>query len=317
MSQIVVNAEMGVLNKPLLKAWLNSHRSPITRKQSFYKLRRFLEMSGLNPLTMTSIDLEKYIFHALNNSERKYASGTIKGQIIAVKSLYKYLATKNPAYTDNPVSRLAIKLYESDQNRIIKVRKRALPLPVVRRVMNEFRAVRKETGKESSGIFLFKLLINSGLRISEALSLEYFDPKKAEKDAEYINYIKIINGQGFVYVLGKNRRAREFWLNKDFTKYLLTRGCVPGEFVIKNRWGNKLSSSGALYLIKYIGKKFLGEDTPYKWCVHSLRHTFITLQIKRGESALNIAKTVGHSAAVLESTYLSEVKNINQSFVLL
>lgn len=294
----------------IIRLWLEQVPSPVTRRNYEVKIRKFIRTTGLDPFTITSFALDEYLKRGL---EKKMNIGTLRGQLTVLNSLYRYVGTKKPDFI-SPVKGISVKLPDISDESVILTRKRALPKEMIEKVLRQFNDIENTTGDEPNGAFLFRFLLNTGLRISEALSLELFDEHKDNGDGRYINYVKVINGRGYVYVMGKGRRPREFFLSKDFTEYLLNHNLSAGEKIILNKHGRPLTSNGALYLMKYIERKYFKGYDVYKFTNHSLRHTYITMQVKNNESTINIAKTVGNSAAIIEKTYVSEAKDINEKF---
>ena len=292
----------------ILRLWLEQVPSEVTRLNYEYKLKKFIEKTKLDPFTVSSFQIDEYLKRALSKGVNV---GTLRGQLTVLNSFYRYVRQKKPDF-QSPVKSISVKLPDMKSDCAIKIRKRALSGELIAQVLKQFNEIEERTGEEPNGAFLFRFLLNTGLRISEALSLEYYDENKESGD--YINYVKIAGERGYVYVLGKGRRPREFHLNKTFTDYLIQHDPEPGERVIRNQRGKPLSSNGALYLMKFLQRKYFKGAGIFKFSNHSLRHTYITMQLKRNESPINVAKTVGNSVAIIEKTYLSEAKDINEGF---
>ena len=300
-----------VSKNQILSIWIRSLPAPGTRRNYSCYMKRFISQSGLDPFTLNSFELDEYLIQAMGKGIR---NGSLRLQVIALNSFYRYMGVKKPGYP-NPVRKKTVVVPYCVESTIIKIRKRALTPEQIYRVLNQFHDQEIKTGREPTGAFLFRFLINTGMRIKEALSLEFFDPGK-DRD-EYTNYLRIENGRGYILVMGKGNRPREFYLNREFTKYLTSRKLVAGERILQNRTGRPLAYSSAFQQMKVVAKRYLKGADVYKFSPHSLRHTYCTLQVKNDENPINIAKVVGNSAAMIEKTYLSEPKDINANYCFL
>lgn len=130
---------------------------------------------------------------------------------------------------------------------------------------------------------LIELILNTGLRPSEALSL-------SRKDVE--------NLPDSIVIIGKGNKPRKIFLNERvkywLKKYLEARkDNHPALFVThcrSNRWSLRRAEEAFHNLVKKVIN-----DTSRKITLHTLRHTFGTNLLRHGCPVDYIAKLMGHS----------------------
>ena len=145
--------------------------------------------------------------------------------------------------------------------------------------------LRKKLFAIKRDIVLIKLLLSTGVRISEALNIRL-------KDIDFIDKTININGKG------KKYRKIFFDLEnieKDFLLYIdnLKTLNIKHEFIFVNlKYGVKLTARGAqLLLKKYLNLAGLSLNiTP-----HTFRHTFASIAIEKGANIKAVSQILGHS----------------------
>lgn len=290
----------------LVRLWLECFPSENTRKAYSYFLGKFIRKAGASPLTLSSFWFDEYVKAELG---RKAKVNTIKGYLNCLSSFYGFVESKFPSFK-NPIQKVKVKLPETIGRQVINIRKRALPEKTIKGLLKKFSTEEKKSGREPLAFFLFRMLINTGARISELLSLEIYDPQK--DDGEYINFVRLDEDEAYVLLLGKAEKPREFYLSPEVTKYLKNHDLKPGQRIFLNSRGAPLTRFGAYHLLKEIEKNYLGGYEIFKFSPHSIRHSYITEQVRANQDSLNIAKTVGNSRSVIEKYYVSMPKNINE-----
>lgn len=134
--------------------------------------------------------------------------------------------------------------------------------------------------------------LNTGLRVSEVINLQWKDISLAQK------VITIRNKEGFKT---KSGRIRKIPLNESLVQLVnqLTKDSKgifkffkPDEYVFVNKRKNRFERS-------FISRKFKealrAHSFPEKYHFHCLRHTFITELIKRGVNINFVKEIAGHS----------------------
>ena len=131
---------------------------------------------------------------------------------------------------------------------------------------------------------LFGLLLNSGIRISEALKLKYSDIRQVN------HLVKSIT------VIGKGDKQRQIPLPENFGSqfytWLESRGGEYHHFLFEKESGKKPPTAHAVraYLHKILGKAGINKKvTP-----HKMRHTYATKLLSGGAQLVDIQALLGH-----------------------
>lgn len=143
-----------------------------------------------------------------------------------------------------------------------------------------------ERGKNLRDIAIIKLLLNTGLRVSEVCKLCAWD-------------IDLKPWSGTIAVQGKGQKFRTIPLNSEarevLTKYLKAYPRAPEARVFASTRGVLKGSITPVSVQKMFHKYRLkaGIDNP-GFTVHSLRHTFATRMIENGRSLVEVQALLGH-----------------------
>ncbi len=149
-----------------------------------------------------------------------------------------------------------------------------------------------EFGKNQRDLTIIKLLLNTGLRVSELCSLMWSD-------------IKITSRKGRLIVRsGKGGKRREIPLNKDARNALKDLGYSnhQGNFeaIFMGQRGPMTPRGVESMFRKYVAYTELNEVTP-----HKLRHTFCKNLIEAGVSLEKVAMLAGHENLETTRRYCS------------
>jgi integrase/recombinase XerD len=153
-------------------------------------------------------------------------------------------------------------------------------------------------------IALLELLISTGIRISEASSINLTDYDQLENS---------------LLIYGKNRKERMIYLSSSETRQaLLTYLAIREQFSPKdqsffvNKYGTRLS----IYGIENIFRKYLHlAKIETKATPHYLRHTFATELLNNGANIREVQELLGHSSIVTTQIY-TEVSMERKKYVL-
>ncbi len=146
------------------------------------------------------------------------------------------------------------------------------------------------------------LMLETGLRIGEALNLEWPDVT-----------LKPLHGSRFGFLRvreGKSKSARRVVPLTDRTLAMLKpRAANPnGPFVFGNRDGRRYVSTSINHLHrKAFAPKQDGKSRqlfPGEFVLHSLRHTMLTRLGEAGVDAFTIMRIAGHSSIVVSQRYI-------------
>jgi integrase/recombinase XerD len=148
---------------------------------------------------------------------------------------------------------------------------------------------RSKTPSEKRLHTLILVLIDSGLRIEEALSLK-------RSDVNLDQMLMTVKGKG-----GKERVVPfSFELRKALWKFTSKQN--PNcDVLFATRDGRKLQRRNVLRDFKLLCRK-LGFE-PVKRSIHALRHTFAVNYLRHGGSVFHLQKALGHSSLEMTRKY--------------
>ncbi len=146
------------------------------------------------------------------------------------------------------------------------------------------------------------LMLETGLRIGEALSLERADVVLEPVNEARFGYLRVREGKS------KNAR-RIIPLTDRVAEMLGTRlAHQPSEFVFGNRDGKRYVSTSINHLHRAaVAPKIKGKRIPIfpgDFVLHSLRHTMLTRLGESGVDAFTIMRIAGHSSIVVSQRYI-------------
>jgi len=304
---IPMTIEKTLLNE-YIPLWLNSLKSKETRKNYKYYINYFLKNFNLN--SISNLEIENF-FSDINNN----TNFSLLNQKKVASSLFNFLE-RMTSFT-NPLKKINFSVSNNNVIDILKIRRRALNNELCNKIILQLKSDKNETSNYSNELLIFICLLNSGMRVSELLSLELYSPIKDKNEQSYYNYLRLEGDRFFVLIKGKGGKFRYFFLNKNITTFLQEFPLKEGEPIFKNQKGNRLTRYGVYYYFEKIKKNYLTNDNIYKFSPHSLRHTYCTEMSKRNESPINVAKTVGNSVDMIEKVYYQNIKDINKDYYIL
>lgn len=272
--------------------------SPETKKNYGIILSDFVDFLSQNKVKLRKIKKDyigEYILHL--RDKKKNCSRTIRTKVEVIKSFISYLKKNIPEFRKNSIDLSGFKykvekkdaLSLSDDEVEILIKTVEKELEVTEETFNcaegKKKLLEKQVLAAKRDFVLVKLLIATGLRISEALNIK-------------ISHIDFNDKS--IMILGKGKKYRQFFydlenLEKDFLYYIdkWKNLKTNNDFIfVSIKCYNQLTPRGfQLLLKKYIKKAGLNSlITP-----HSLRHTFATLSIEGGANIKAVSQILGHS----------------------
>ncbi len=233
---------------------------------------------------LTHVDVEQ--FAGWQMRERGVKAHTVSRWASCLSSFYKW-AMKNGLVQTDPVyladkpkrpHRIPVWLEKEEQAALQKAIRNVDDLPenIFGRTREHIKDVRRRYD------FLFGLILNAGLRISEALQVKVRD-------------VRVVDGVAkSVRIIGKGNRERLVPLPEAFGQvfgYWLSD--KPKEdFVFAKEQGGKAPGPHAVraYLRRLIGRAGIDKKvTP-----HKLRHTYATRLLEAGAELVDIQALLGH-----------------------
>jgi integrase len=139
------------------------------------------------------------------------------------------------------------------------------------------------------------LLLETGLRLGEALALKWTDIELDPANGKRLGYLFVREGKS------KNAR-RHVSLTSRAQEMLVNRSLESkSEYVFANQ-------AGKPYLVTsldHLHKKLRADlQLPNDCVIHSLRHTFLTRFGEAGADAFTIKKVAGHSSVTISERYI-------------
>ena len=240
-----------------------SQNTIIKYQKILIEFNEFLVTNNFDIKVITHNEIEIFIKKLYY---RKLTNSTICLYISCLKSFFSFLEI-NEYIKNNPLE-------------LIEYPKREKTIPKFLfddEIIEFLKAIKKEKNILSKRDFIiFLLLFATGIRASELLELKITD----------IYEEKII-------VLGKGNVPREIPLSNYvkeeldyFIKNIWIQFNSQTNYLILNKFGNKLSYNGLYYIFK---KKLNDEITP-----HTLRHSFATNLLNNGMNIREIQFLLGH-----------------------
>jgi integrase/recombinase XerD len=240
---------------------------------------RWLEAAGKDWRALSHIDVEQFAGWQIR--ERGVKAHIVSRRASCLSSFYKW-AMKNGLVETDPVyladkpkrpHRIPVWLAKEEQEALRAATRRLDDLPenIFGRTREHIKGVRRRYD------FLFGLILDSGLRISEALAVRVRDVRVADGIARSVR------------VIGKGNRERLVPLPKDFDQVFGFRLSDRGkdDFVFA-----KAPSAHAVrgYLRRLLDRAGLDKKvTP-----HKLRHTYATRLLEAGAELVDIQALLGH-----------------------
>jgi integrase/recombinase XerD len=137
---------------------------------------------------------------------------------------------------------------------------------------------------------LIKFLLDTGCRISEALSIRV-------RDIDMDNMLLTLDGKG--------RKQRivpfSFELRRAMFRYIADFERKPDLLLLGTRNETQMGRRVVLRAVKNLCKR-LGFDLPAR-SVHAFRHTFAVNYLRRGGSVFHLQKVLGHSTLEMTRRY--------------
>lgn len=256
-----------------------SHRTCEEYEKSLQAFIIWARPQGLRWSTITKQDIDRFT-QAM--SEKKLSSSTIKSRISALRCIYAWMMH------EGMIEKSPAKWCQTPKRTI------SLPQPADVEKIDAYLSTPATSRADAQMHMLTAILLETGLRISEALQLvpASFDLKTQS-----------------IRVEGKGRKQRIVFFGERTTQAL-----------------QRYSWSGTKALFEGmtdVSARFLMYDTLGRYCPgihpHQLRHTFGCQQLNRGMSMASLATLMGHSnihtteiyARATANTAGAEYKQIN------
>jgi len=250
-----------------------------TRQLYRDELRLFTKWANPTfPLDVTPLVIRCYLNEC---RERGLSSYTVHRRFRILRTLFRFLH-RECVITENPIKNI-------EPPRIVKKQARAFTVEEIKAIIKQ---IHQETDLGSRDYALILLLADTGLRLSEALSIP----------------ITSLNlGKGLVRVMGKGGKEREvafgIAVRRALVNWLARRGDIASKQLFVNRFGVQLHSWQAEHRIRgYV--KAAGIPT-YHMNAHALRHFFAVEYLRNGGDIMTLQKQLGHTTLDMVRVYVA------------
>ena len=255
--------------------------------------RDWLQQAGKDWQRARAADVEQ--FSAWMLRERKVSAHIVNRRLSTLSSFYKWalkheIVEADPVYlADKPKRplRIPVWLEKEEQARLEATIKSRENIPI--NIFGHHQERMTETRRRYE--LLFGLLLNSGLRISEALHLKASDVRLVAGTAKSVRVIGKGDKERLVPLPEAFGAVFGFWL-KDRAR---------GEFVFARAPGQKpVSAQAARAYLRGMLKKAGIEK---KISPHKLRHTYATNLLNAGAELVDIKALLGHESIATTQIY--------------
>jgi integrase/recombinase XerD len=245
---------------------------------------KWLEQASKDWRSVTHVDVEQ--FAGWQMRERGVKAHIVSRRASCLGTFYKWalrskLVEQDPAYLaykPKRPHRIPVWLEKEEQQSLQKTLRNVddLPRNIFGRTREHIKGVRVRYD------FLFALILNSGLRISEALSVRVRD-------------VRVVDGCArSVRVIGKGNRERLVPLPQAFGQvfgfWLSDKG--KEDFVFAKEPGGKAPTANAAWA--YLRNAMARAGIDKKVTPHKLRHTYATRLLESGAELVDIQVLLGH-----------------------
>ena len=261
---------------------IRNENTPATIKSYLSCIKQFLEFLVID---LKQID-QMHIIHYKSElmDKQKLQAVTVNKKLQAIKRFSSWLC--ETGYIKNNVAR---------DVKIIKIQSsNTAPKSLTEKEVNlllQFAGTSKPSVKLRNYVML-QLLLNSGVRLSELVALNYGDVVINERSGSLL----IRNGKGVkqrtISLNSKARNALESYFNYRIEKY--GRHIADDEAVICTQNNKRMSSRAVQYTIEQLAKK--SKISRLKISPHVMRHTFATNYYQATKDVAGVTALCGHSS---------------------
>jgi len=157
----------------LLKGCLSGLRSDLTRTTYLYGVKRFMSLHTGPLLTLKGEALRVWATRQSTAMPRQ----TLKSTLASLQAFFSHVGRTMPSHM-SPFAGLSLRFPRVRDAESVGVAHKMLTMEEVRQVLGRLEAEEARVGRHVPGSFLFRFLAMSGMRVSEALSLDFHDPAR-------------------------------------------------------------------------------------------------------------------------------------------
>lgn len=302
--------------------WLATYANSVKplsfdRKESSCRMQVFPYIGGLQVAAVKPSDIESMVGEL---SKRGYSVSTIKKAVEAVSGFFRHYIKMKELF-ENPAEHIIISARHSQWSHNIKCFSETEAVAI----QNECLASLSGCSPKCLYADLYIFLLNTGLRIGEALALRETDfdlERRVVKVCKNVVSIKNRGGGARITVVQQTTKTRSGVREVPLNDYALE---AAKRMLASNVNGNLVAStSGNTPCFSSVDKSFrsllkrLEMPQEKMYGVHALRHTFATRLVRKGVDIKLVSKLLGHSSVKITYDYyihfaesdLSEAVNV-------
>lgn len=255
-------------------------------------LEPYLKWLGSKKVSdITFRDALAYIRHLRREEDgvRVYEASTINNRHSALSSFYDFLQDTMKYVDTNYYTKKHIQQLPEEE---INIEVTYLTQEQIERFLTAIVESPNNRGTLSRirDYVMYRLMMTSGLRIGEVTQLTF-------EDLDFEAGVLTVRNE-----IAKKGKGRQTKLDKDLEvvmgKYLEEREKlgVQSDILFLNQEGNPINPNRSLRAIKRYAKEAGLWNPGAPITNHTLRHTFATMMIARGESLTQVSKMLGHAS---------------------
>ena len=251
------------------------NNSSATAKSYCSDVKLALDSIGKTMETVEFVDLYDYMM-----SLSKFASSSRARKVIALKAFYSW-ACKMELASHNPAAEL-------DTPKIHIKEKEPLTAEKAAELIKQAGKSQRNGARDKA---IITLMLSTGARVDEVARLDVADFEKAKSN------------ENILELFGKGRKTRRIGLSaetaKTIDRYLGIRrpSEIPALFLSER--GERIANRTIQRVVE-----LCGEACDVDISAHVLRHTFATVNAKRGLDVKTLQKVLGHSSITTTSVYM-------------
>jgi len=261
-----------------------------TRKAYVNDLNTFMRVVNKDIADVTAQDIIAYV---KNLELAGYKNSTINRKLYSLSKVLKLYK----------LAGLIDKNYVEELNRVKKITRAVNKQAVVHVEIDDIKAVISSNTRTS---VIINALANTGLRVSELISIKYSDID------DYI-----VRGKTFkrVRIVGKRKKERFIYLSEQLYNTIRQTFTSKSDYLFHTRSGGQLNRTNLYKEIKRTFKTYTGKGVH----PHSLRHFFATHKINSEKQDIKaVSKYLGHSStAITLDMYVDTALSAENSMIVM
>lgn len=281
-----------IINDEIIEDFIKHLDNTETTKQTYYNCMRnfkeWLDKTGAGPCELSIINFKNYL-------RVNYSASTVNTYLTSIKAFYRYLSKKGFIN------------YASDIKGIKTTRNHKKDSLTLNQAQEILKSLKTETAEQKRNNAIIRLLLGTGLRECEVINCN-------------INDIRNVGNKTVLQIKGKGHSEKDDYvilslsIINAITDYLATRANVksyePLFTSTSNRnAGERLTTRSIRNIVKGIYKD--NGIISDRITTHSLRHTFVTLNLLNGATLQEVQGMARHTNINTTLIYAHNIDKLN------